>query len=100
MNSFQKGLVEDYNQGLPMTQITIRRFCSESTVRRRVRAAERIGAEVDIRPQGRPRVDRKEVLERFDQALGVGYSREVAAQWTAKMVPCGESTVWRALRGE
>lgn len=99
LEPFQRGVVEDYNQGLPVTQIAIRHFCSESTVRRKVQSADRVGVEVDVRPRGRPQVNRKEILGRFGQALGTGCQREVAAQWTAKMVSCSESTVWRALRG-
>jgi len=98
LSPFQRGVIEAYKGKLPVNRIARESFCSVSTVNRVVQKASGLGFEVNIRPPGRPPVNREIILERFDRALDRGDSPSKAVKYAAFVVGCSEATVYRARR--
>jgi len=86
---------EGYGEGLPLDFISQKTFWSPSSIRRIARAAG-----VEIRPPGRPRIDRELVLKKLKMGEEAGLSRTGAVRFAARAGGFSESTVWRALEGE
>lgn len=88
-------VAEDYDEGLPLARISKETFWSPSSIRRIARMA---GG--DIRPPGRPPINRELVLEKFERGVDSGLTPTEAVRFAARMAGCSESTVLRARRGE